>query len=105
MSAEVGLGLGRGVRLARLIDRDDAKLIPLALAEAGHPRLQLVNRGHAVLVVRDEGVKPAAEFVFLLDDVVGDGTPAVVLGLVPSQCHGFVVKVHNFRLARGAGRS
>ena len=105
MSAEVWLGLGRGVGLARLVDRNDTELVPLALAQAGHPRLQLVDGRHAVLVVRDEGVEPAAEFVFLLDDVVGDGPAAVVLGLVPPQGDGFVVKVHDSRLAGRAGRS
>lgn len=52
----------------------------------------LVYRRAAVLVVRDQRVKPAAELVFLLDDVVGDGAPAVLLGLLPPQGHRLVVE-------------
>ena len=86
VSAEVGFGFGRGFGLSRLVDCDDPELVPLALAQPRHPGLELVDGRHAVLVVRDEGVKPAAELVLLLDDVVCDGPPAVVLGLVPAQC-------------------
>ena len=86
VSAEVGFGFRRGFGLSRLVDCDDPELVPLALAQPRHPGLELVDGGHAVLVVRDEGVEPAAELVLLLDDVVCDGPPAVVLGLVPAQC-------------------
>ena len=86
VSAEVGFGFRRGFGLSRLVDCDDPELVPLALAQPRHPGLELVDGRHAVLVVRDEGVEPAAELVLLLDDVVCDGPPAVVLGLVPAQC-------------------
>ena len=77
------------------VNCDHAELIPLALAEARNSRLQLVNCGRAVLVVCDESVEPAAEFVFFLNDVVCDGTTSVVLWFVPPEGYGFVVKVHN----------
>ena len=101
---EVGLGLVAGPGLARLVDGHDAELVPLALAQPRHPRLQLVDGRHAVVVVRDEGVEPAAELVLLLDDEVGDGPPAVVSGLVPAQRHALVVEVHDARLPRLGGR-
>ena len=105
MSAEMGLRLRWRVWLAGLVDRNHTELIPLALAEAGHTRLQLVYRCRTVLVVCDESVEPAAEFVFFLNDVVCDRTSAVVLGFVPAQGHGFVVKVNNLGLTRRAWRS
>merc|ERR1719384_2567279 len=63
VSAEVGFGFGRGFGLSRLVDCDDPELVPLALAQPRHPGLELVDGRHAVLVVRDEGVEPAAELV------------------------------------------
>ena len=93
------------IRLSCLVDRDDPELVPLALAQAGHAGLQLVDCGLAVLVVGDQGVEPSAELVLLLDDVVGDGSAAVVLGLVPPQGHGLVVEVGDLGLAGLAGRS
>ena len=105
MSAEVGLGLGRGLRLAGLVDGDDSELVPLALAQPRYSSLQLVNGGHTVLVIGDQRVKPAAKLVFLLNDVVCDGSASVVLGFVPSQCDGFVVEINNLRFARLAWRS
>ena len=83
VSAEVRFGMRARIRLSCLVDRDDPELVPLALAQAGHAGLQLVDGGLAVLVVRDQGVEPSSELVLLLDDVVGDGAAAVVLGLVP----------------------
>ena len=85
VSGEVGLSLVTGPGLARLVDRDYPELVPLALAQARHSRLQLVDCCCAVLVVSDESVKPAAELVFLLNDIVRDGAATVLLGLVPSQ--------------------
>ena len=105
VSAEVGFGFGGRLRLSGLVDSDHSELVPLALAKAWHSRLQLVNGGSAVLVVGDESVEPAAELVFLLDDVVGDGAATVLLRLVPSQRHRLVVEVDNLRLSRCAGRS
>ena len=81
---QVGLGLVARPRLPGLVGRHDPELIPLALAQTWHPGLQLVNRGATVVVVRDEGVKPAAEFVFLLDDEMCDRSTSVISGLVPS---------------------
>ena len=83
MSAEVRFGVRGGLRLAGLVDRDDPELVPLALAEPGYSRFQVVDLGAAVLVVGDERVEPAAEFVLLLNDVVRYGSAAVVLWLGP----------------------
>ena len=105
VSAEVGFGFGGRLRLSGLVDSDHSELVPLALTKAGHASLQLVNSRHAVLVVSDEGVKPASELVFLLDDVVADGTAAIALRLLPPECDGFVVKVDNLGFTRLAGRS
>ena len=93
------------VGFAGFVNCDYAELIPLALAEARNSGLQLVNCGCAVLVVCDESVEPAAELVFLLDDVVGDGAATVLLRLVPSQRHRLVVEVDNLGFSRGTGRS
>ena len=101
----MGLGLVAGPGLPGLVDRHDPELVPLALAQPRHPRLQLVNGRHAVVVIRDESVKPAAEFVFLLNDVVCNGTAAVIFGFIPSQCDGFVVEINNLGFARLAWRS
>ena len=105
VSAEVRFGFGGRLRLSGLVDSDHSELVPLALAQAWHPRLQLVDGGSAVLVVGDESVEPAAELVFLLDDVVRDRTATVLLGLVPSQGDRLVVEVDNLWLSRCAGRS
>ncbi len=75
------LRLPAGLRLARLRDRNYAKDVALAEAEAGNAGLQFSDSGDTVVVVRLEGVVPAAELVLLLDDVMRDGTPAVVPGL------------------------
>ena len=104
MSAEVGLGLETGERLPCLVDGHYAELVPLALAEPGHARLQLVDGGAAVVIVRHEGVEPSAELVLLLDDVVGDGTAAVVQRLVPLQGHRLVVELADARLFGLRGR-
>ena len=105
VSAEVGFGFGGRLRLSGLVDSDHSELVPLALAKAWHSRLQLVNGGSAVLVVGDESVEPAAELVFLLDDIMGDGAATVLLRLVPSQRHRLVVEVDNLGFSRGTGRS
>ena len=81
---QVGLGLIAWPRLPGLVNRHNPELVPLALAQTRHPGLQLVNCGAAVVIIRDEGVKPAAEFVFLLDDEMCDGPTSVISGLVPS---------------------
>ena len=94
-----------GLRLAGLVDCDDPELVPLALAEAGHPRFQVVDLGTAVGVVGDERVEPAAEFVLLLNDVVRDGPAAVVFRLGPLQRDRLVVEVGYLRLTRLAWRS
>ena len=85
------LRLPAGLRLARLRDRNHAKDVALAEAEAGYPGLQFGNGGHTIVVVRLEGVVPAAELVLLLDDVVRDGTPAVVPGLKGRWPHKFLI--------------
>ena len=105
MSTQVRLGLGRGLGLAGLVDGDNPELIPLALAQPRYSRLQLVDGGHTVLVIGDQRVKPAAKLVFLLNDVVCDGSATVVLGFVPSQCDGFVVEINNLGFPRLAWRS
>merc|ERR1712211_140966 len=102
---KVGFGFGGRLRLSGLVDSDHSELVPLALAQAWHSRLQLVNSGSAVLVVGDESVEPAAELVFLLDDIMGDGAATVLLRLVPSQRHRLVVEVDNLGFSRGTGRS
>ena len=103
--AEVRFGFGGRLRLSGLVDGDHSELVPLALAQARHSRLQLVDGGCAVLVVGDEGVEPAAKLVFLLNDVVGDRSTTILLGFVPSQGDRLVVKVNNLGFSRGAGRS
>ena len=103
--AEVGFGFGGRLRLSGLVDGDDSELVPFALAQARHSRLQLVDCCCAVLVVGDESIKPAAKLVFLLNDVVRDRAATVLLGLVPSQRDRLVVKVDNLWLSRGAGWS
>ena len=85
VSAEVGFGFGGRLGLSGLVDGDHSELVPLALAQAWHSSLQLVDCCRAVLVVRDESVKPAAKLVFLLDDVVRDWSTTILLGPVPSQ--------------------
>ena len=105
MPAEVRFGFGGRLRLSGLVDGDNSELVPFALAQAWHSRLQLVDCCCAVLVVGDESIKPAAKLVFLLDDVVRDRAATVLLGLVPSQGDRLVVEVDNLRLSRGAGRS
>ena len=99
MSAEVRFRVRRGVRLSGLVDGDDPELVPLSLAKSGHAGLQVVDRRVAVLVVGDEGVKPAAKLVLLLNDVVRDRPAAVVLRLVPLQGHGLVVEVCDLGLS------
>ena len=105
VSAEVGFGLRRWVGLSCLVDGDHSELVPLAFTQPGHASLQLVDGRHTVLVVGDEGIEPAAELVFLLDDVVADGAAAVTLGLLPPECDGLVVEVDNLWFTRLAGRS
>ena len=105
VSAEVGFGFGGRLGLSGLVDSDHSELVPLALAQARHSRLQLVDCCCAVLVVGDESVKPAAKLVFLLNDIVRDRAATILLGLVPSQCDRLVVEVDNLRLSRCAGRS
>ncbi len=91
VATEVRLRLPTGLRFARLRDRNHAKDVAFAEAEAGNAGLQLGNGGHTVVVVRLEGVVPAAELVLLLDDVVRDGTPAVVPGLKGRWPHKFLI--------------
>ena len=105
VSAEVGFGFGGRLRLSGLVDSDHSELVPLAFTQAGHAGLQLVNGGDTVLVVSDESIKPTSELVFLLDDVVTDGTATIALGFLPPQCDGFVVKVDNLWFTWLAGRS
>ena len=71
-------------RFSCLVDGHNPELVPLALAKPRHPRLQLVDGGHAIVVVRDQGVKPTSELVFLLDDKMSDGPASVISGFVPS---------------------
>ena len=99
MSAEVRFGVRGGLRLAGLVGCDDPELVPLALAEAGHPRFQVVDLGAAVGVVGDERVEPAAEFVLLLNDVVRYGSAAVVDGGRPAQGHRLMVEIHDLRIS------
>ena len=105
MPAEVRFGFGRRLGLSGLVHGDHSELVPLALTQPRYSRLQLVNCGHTVLVIGDQGVKPAAKFVFLLNDVVCNGTAAVIFGFIPSQCDGFVVEINNLGFARLAWRS
>ena len=98
-------GFWRWVRFSCLVDSDHPELIPLAFAETRYPCFQLINGGHTVLVVSDECIKPSSELVLLLDDVVGDGSASIVLGLLPAQCDGLVVKVNNLWFTRLTGRS
>ena len=81
---QVGLGLVAWPGLPGLVDRHDPELIPLALAKTRHPRLKLVNGGAAVVIVGNQGVKPAAKFVFLLNYEMCNGATSVISGLVPS---------------------
>ena len=81
--AEVRFGMRGRLGLAGLVDCDDPELVPLALAEPGYPRFQVVYLRAAVLVIGDERVEPTAEFVLLLNDVVRYGSAAVVLWLGP----------------------
>ena len=101
----MGLGFGGGVGLSGLVDGNHPELVPLALAQAGHACLQLVDGGCAVLVVCDEGIEPASELVFLLDDVMRNWATTILFWLVPSESDRFVVKVNNLWLTRLAGRS
>ena len=55
-------------------------------------------------IVRDEGIEPSSEFVFLLNDVVADGPASGIFGLGPAESDGLVVEVHDAWLARGARR-
>jgi hypothetical protein len=87
------LRLPTGLRLARLRDRNHAKDVALAEAEAGNAGLQFGNSGDTIVVVRLEGVVPAAELVLLLDDVVRDGTPAVVPVLRYVGPHKFLFRI------------
>ena len=90
----------RLISVVAFLELLDLLLNYLTFTEPGNSGLQLVNGGHAVIIVRDESVKPAAELVFLLDDEMCDGSPSVISWLVPSQCHRFVIKVHNSWLSR-----
>ena len=103
--AEVRFGMRGRLGLAGLVDCDDPELVPLALAEPGYPRFQVVYLRAAVLVIGDERVEPTAEFVLLLNDVVRYGSAAVVLWLGPLQRDGLVVEVGYFWLAWLAWRS
>ena len=76
----------------------------ITFAEPGDSGLELVNSCHAVVVVRDESVKPAAELVFLLDDEVSDGAATAVSRFIPAQRHTLVVKINNSRLSGLTGR-
>ena len=105
MSAEVRFGFRRWFRFSRLVDSDHSELIPLALTQTRHSCLQLINGGHAVLIISDQSIKPASELVFLLDDVVGDGSASIILRFLPSQCDGFIVKINNLWLSRLTWRS
>ena len=86
-------------RFSGFVDSNNPELVPLALAETGHPCLQLVDGGHAVVIVRDQSVKPASKLVLLLDDKMGDWPSSVISRFVPSQCYTFVVKINNSRLS------
>jgi hypothetical protein len=56
--------------------------------------------GHSNLVI----TSLTSKFVLLLNDKVCDGPAPVLHGPVPAEGHGLVVKVHNARLTRLAGR-
>ena len=66
----MGSGVRWRIRFASLVDSNDSELVPFALTEAWNARFQLLDGGHTVVVVGDEGVEPASEFVFLLNNVV-----------------------------------
>ena len=93
VSAEMGLGLNAGEGLAGLVHCDDPELVPLSQTEARNACFELLYRGCAVGVVRHEGVEPAAERVFLLNDIVADGATAIVGRGRPTQRYGLVVEV------------
>ena len=76
----------------------------LTFTEPGNSGLQLVNGGHAVIIVRDESVKPPAELVLLLNDEMCDGTASTVRGLVPPESDALVVEVHYAGLSGLTGR-
>jgi len=78
VATQVRLRLPTRLRFARLRHRNHAKDVALPQAQAGYAGLQFRNSGDAVVVVRLERVVPAAELVLLLDDVMSDGTAAVV---------------------------
>lgn len=70
VSAKVGSGLRRWLRFSGFVHSNNAELVPLALAQSRHPSLQVLDGGDAVRIVRNQGVKPAAELVLLLNDVM-----------------------------------
>lgn len=98
VSAEMRLGLQTWPGFSSLVHGHDPELVPFALAQSWNPRLQLIDDGAAVVIVRDQRVKPASELVLLLNDVVSDGPATIVSWLLPSQGHGLVVEVYNVRL-------
>ena len=86
-----------------LVDGHNSELVPLALAQTRYPGLELVNGGHAVVIIRDQSVKPAAKLVFLLNNEVCDRSASVIRGFVPSECDTLIVKVNNSRFSRLGG--
>ena len=103
MSRKVRFSFVAWPRLSRLVDRHNPELIPLALTQTRHPRLQLINGGHAVIIISDQSIKPASELVFLLDDEVSDRSSSIISWFVPSQSHTFIIKVNNSWLSRFTG--
>lgn len=93
-------GLYAGPRLSCLIDGDYPELVPLSFAESRDPRFEFIDRGAGVVVIGDERVEPTAEAILLLDDVVRDGSSAVVRRLAPSERHRLVIEVTDGRLLR-----
>lgn len=88
-----------------LVDSNDPELIPFTLTETWNPGLQLIYSCYTVLIVCDKGIEPAAEFVFLLNDIVRNGTATIMFGFIPSQGDRFVVKINNLRFSRCTRRS
>ena len=63
-----------------------------------------ISLGNAGLVISHQCVKPSSKLVLLLDDVVRDGTAAVVGWRGPPQSNRLVVKVNDLGVTGRTGR-
>ena len=81
---QVGLGLVARPRLPGFVGRHDPELIPLALAQTWNASFQFLDGGGAIVVIGDQCVEPTAEFVFLLNNVVTNGSSTSVFGFGPT---------------------